>query len=58
MNIFRTLLDKILAKYTKKTPKLHHFSKFSTGCMPLKHPAMAPLFLKIIYPPPPLEIKF
>ena len=39
MNIFTIFFYKILAKYSPKRTKLHHFKKFSRGSMPPNLPS-------------------
>ena len=39
MNIFTFFFYKILAKYSLKRTKLHHFLKFSQGSMPREPPS-------------------
>ena len=70
MTIFKiTFFDKILAKYSLKRTKLHHFKKFSRGSTPPNPPNIrvalpraawrfAPckyphFYRKILNPPPP-----
>ena len=51
MTIFLNyFFNKILAKYSLKRTKLHHFLKFSRGSMQMQIP---PLFQKNLEPPPP-----
>ena len=63
MTILNYFFDKILAKYSLKRTKLHHFFKFSWGSMPPNPPSKAtrcmalcampipPLFQKNFEPP-------
>ena len=60
MNIFTIYFYKILAKYSSKRTKLHHFNFFSRGSMPpnplnkREAPCKYPNFPKnILNPPPP-----
>ena len=64
MTIFKIIfLDKIVAKYSLKRTKLHHFKKFSRGSMPPNkrvasprascHALNTPTFQKNFEPPPP-----
>ena len=63
MNVFAIFFYKILAKYSPKRTKVHHFKKNSRGSMApnllanawLRH-ANAPTFTKKIDPPPRNEI--
>ena len=68
MNIFTVIFFLILAKYSPKRTKLHHFKKFSRGSMPPNPPNKRvaspraawrekyPHFYRIIFNPPRNEI--
>ena len=59
MNIFTIFFDKILAKYSPKRTKLHHFKKNSRESMPPNSPSkrmalqILSLFQKYFEPPSP-----
>ena len=52
MNIFTVIFFLILAKYSPKRTKLHHFKKFSRGSMPPNPPNKRPLLQNNFEPPP------